>query len=84
MPVVVSDASVLISLGAVRQVQLLREFYHEIVVPDAVWREVTVVAGSRPGAPEAIQASQQRLAQGADARQSRASPKTSELNFERV
>ena len=36
MPVVISDASVLISLGAVRQLHLLRDFYLEVVVPDAV------------------------------------------------
>jgi hypothetical protein len=59
MPVVVSDASVLICLGALRQLQLLQDFYREILVPDAVWQEVTVAAATRPGAPEAIQASQQ-------------------------
>jgi uncharacterized protein len=59
MPAVVSDASVLICLGALRQLQLLRDFYHDVLVPDAVWREVTVAAASRPGAHETIQASQQ-------------------------
>ncbi len=59
MPVVVSDASVLICLGAVRQLQLLRQFHQEIIVPNAVWQEVTVAAASRPGAPEAVQASQE-------------------------
>ena len=59
MPAVVSDASVLICLGALRHLQLLRDLYGEIVVPDAVWREVTVVAATRPGAQETIQASQQ-------------------------
>jgi uncharacterized protein len=59
MPAVVSDASVLICLGALRQLQLLRDFYREILVPDAVWREVTITAASRPGAHETIQAGQQ-------------------------
>jgi uncharacterized protein len=57
--VVVSDASVLICLWALRQLQLLRDFYQEIVVPDAVWQEVTVAAASRPGASEAIQANEE-------------------------
>lgn len=59
MRVVVSDASVLICLGALRQFQLLRDFYQEVLVPEAVWREVTVVAATRPGAQETIRASQQ-------------------------
>jgi uncharacterized protein len=59
MPVVISDASVLICLGAIQQLHLLRDFYQEIVVPDAVWTEVTVAAASRAGAKEAIQARQE-------------------------
>ncbi|MCW5551524.1 MAG: DUF3368 domain-containing protein [Verrucomicrobiae bacterium] len=52
MAAVISDASVLICLGAVGQLDLLREFYSEILVPPAVWSEVTS-AGTRPGAAEA-------------------------------
>ena len=52
MPAVISDASVLICLGAVGQVKLLRKFYTEVLVPPAVWAEVTS-AGTRPGAAEA-------------------------------
>ena len=52
MPAVISDASVLICLGAVGQIELLREFYTEVFVPPAVWGEVTS-AGARPGAAEA-------------------------------
>jgi hypothetical protein len=59
MPAVVSDASVLICLGALQQLQLLRDFYRQVFLPDAVWQEVTVVAATRPGAQETIQASQQ-------------------------
>src|SRR5206468_728144 len=58
MPVAVSDASVLICLGAVGQFQLLRDFYGEVVVPEAVWLEVTNVAASRPGVIEVVQAHQ--------------------------
>lgn len=59
MPAVVSDASVLICLGALGQLHLLRTFYQEILVPEAVWQEVTVAAIGRPGAQETIHASQQ-------------------------
>lgn len=52
MPTVISDASVLICLGATGQLGLLREFYTEVLVPPAVWAEVTS-AGTRPGAAEA-------------------------------
>jgi hypothetical protein len=59
MAAVVSDASVLICLGAAGQIHLLRDFYQEVVVPDAVWREVTVAAASLPGAKEAALANQE-------------------------
>ncbi len=52
MPTVISDASVLICLGAVGQIGWLREFYTEVIVPPCVWAEVTS-AGTRPGAAEA-------------------------------
>jgi uncharacterized protein len=58
MPAVVSDASVLICLGAVRQLQLLKEFYEEVFVPNAVWREVTAAAGPRAGVTETLHAYQ--------------------------
>jgi len=59
MSTIISDASVLICLGAAQQLHLLREFYQEIIVPDAVWREVTGAAVSRAGAKESLQARQQ-------------------------
>ena len=59
MPAVVSDASVLICLGAVRQLHLLHEFYQTIIVPHAVWQEITTAGASLPGAKEAVQAKQQ-------------------------
>lgn len=41
MPVVVSDASPLICLSAIGRFDLLRQLYGEIVVPTAVWQEIT-------------------------------------------
>ncbi len=57
MPTVISDASVLICFGAAGQIELLREFYGEVLVPPSVWAEVTN-AGTRPGAAEARMAKQ--------------------------
>lgn len=39
--IVVSDASPLISLAAIGQLDLLRELYAEVVIPVAVHREIT-------------------------------------------
>ena len=43
MAVVVSDASPLICLAAIRHFNLLRLLYGEVLVPDAVWQEITRV-----------------------------------------
>jgi predicted nucleic acid-binding protein len=45
MPTVISDASVVIDLGAAGQIELLREFYGEVLVPPAGWAEVTIDCG---------------------------------------
>lgn len=47
--IVISDASPLIALAAVRQLELLRVLYSEILIPEAVYREVTATPGA-PGA----------------------------------
>jgi predicted nucleic acid-binding protein len=41
MGVVISDASPLICLSALRQLELLHLLYSEVLVPNAVWQEVT-------------------------------------------
>jgi predicted nucleic acid-binding protein len=41
MGVVVSDASPLICLGAIRHFNLLRLLYGEVLIPEAVWEEIT-------------------------------------------
>jgi len=55
MPAVVVDSSVLISLAAGEQFDLLRIFYSTIHVPPAVWSEVISVP-KRFGTKEAQQA----------------------------
>ncbi len=59
MPVVVSDASVLISLGATGHIDLLKDFYQTVVVPNAVWQEITGSPLPLPGTTEAKQARQE-------------------------
>ena len=50
--IVVSDASVLINLDRIGQLQLLPAIYGSVLVPVAVWRELLrgspTVAGARP------------------------------------
>lgn len=41
MAVVVSDASPLICLAAIRHFDLLRLVYQEVLIPEAVWQEIT-------------------------------------------
>lgn len=49
-PVIVADSGPLISLSRIRRLDLLRELYGEILVPPAVWHEVTVTNALAPGA----------------------------------
>ena len=48
--IVVSDASPLIALAAVGQLDLLHDLYGEVLVPEAVQNEVTLVRPAAPGA----------------------------------
>ncbi len=53
---VVSDASPLINLAAIRQLDLLRRLYRRITVPTAVWDEVVGQGAGKPGAREVEEA----------------------------
>jgi uncharacterized protein len=59
MPAVVSDASVLISLGAAGCLALLKDFYQTVLVPNAVWQEIAGSPLPLPGTTEAMQARQE-------------------------
>ena len=48
--VVVADSSPLISLALIQQLELLPQLYKEVLVPSAVWNEVTVKGVGLPGA----------------------------------
>lgn len=52
--IVISDSSSLIAIGAVGHLDVLRSLYREVVVPQAVWNEVT--SPNRPGAADIGQA----------------------------
>jgi predicted nucleic acid-binding protein len=47
---VISNASPLIALIRIGQLDLLRQLYSEIIIPDAVWHEVVVEGADQPGA----------------------------------
>ena len=54
---VVSNASPLIALIRIGQLDLLRQLYGTIVLPEAVWHEVVVEGADQPGAEVASSAS---------------------------
>ncbi len=49
---IVSNSSPLIGLARLRRLDLLRALYGEILVPDAVWREVVLEGPEHPGGAE--------------------------------
>lgn len=54
--IVVSNASPLINLARIGDLDLLRRLYGEVVIPEAVWDEVVVSGAGQPGATEVAQA----------------------------
>lgn len=62
--IVISDSSSLIAIAAVGQLGVLHGLYREVVVPRAVWSEVT--APNRPGATEIQNAGWIRVASVAE------------------
>lgn len=49
---IVSNASPLINLARIGKLDLLRELYGRLLIPEAVWREVVVDGAGQPGADE--------------------------------
>jgi len=49
---VVSNASPLISLARIGKLDLLRQLYDELFIPEAVWHEVVIEGVGQPGADE--------------------------------
>ena len=48
--IVVSNTSPITNLAAIGKLDLLRQLYHRIAIPDAVYRELTADGGIYPGA----------------------------------
>lgn len=48
--IVVSDSSPITNLAAIGQLGLLHQLYQNVIIPPAVYRELTAVGGSHPGA----------------------------------
>ena len=47
--IVVSNTSPIINLAAIGQLDLLKQLYENIIIPQAVYREITVVGAGQPG-----------------------------------
>jgi predicted nucleic acid-binding protein len=54
---IVSNASPLINLARIDELDLLRELYGELLIPEAVWQEVVVKGAGQPGTTEVEAAS---------------------------
>ena len=50
--IVVSNTSPIINLAAVGQLDLLRQLYGKVIIPQAVYHEITVIGAGQPGAME--------------------------------
>ena len=48
--IVVSDTSPITNLAAIGQLDLLRQIYGQVVIPEAVFQELTAAGGNHPGA----------------------------------
>lgn len=49
---IVSDASILINLARIGELDLLRKLYVKIHIPEAVWQETVVSGTGHPGAKD--------------------------------
>ena len=54
--VVISNSSPLINLSIIGRLNLLERKFSEIIIPEAVWREVVVDGVGKPGTKEVEQA----------------------------
>ncbi len=49
-PAIIADSGPLISLAIIEQLELLKQLYQQVLIPPAVWYEVTVKGRGMPGA----------------------------------
>ncbi len=50
--IIVSNTSPIINLAAVGQLELLRQLYGKIIIPQAVYHEIVIVGAEQPGATQ--------------------------------
>ncbi len=50
--IIISDTSPIINLAAVGQLDLLRQLYGHIIIPQAIYDEIVVAGTGQPGAHE--------------------------------
>ncbi len=55
--IVISDTSVITNLAAIEQLNLLPQLYHQVIIPEAVYRELTEIEPPVPGTIEVKNAS---------------------------
>ncbi|CAG0928861.1 hypothetical protein TFLX_01106 [Thermoflexales bacterium] len=55
--IIVSDTSPLINLAAVGQLDLLRQLYDRVIIPQAIYDEIVIAGAGQPGAAEVKTAS---------------------------
>lgn len=48
--IVVSDTSPITNLAAIGQLDLLRQLYQKVIIPEGVYHELTAIGGQHPGA----------------------------------
>ena len=55
--IVVADSSPLIAMGRIGHLEILHAVFGQLLVPDAVWREVVEAATDKPGSSDIAAAS---------------------------
>lgn len=50
--IVVSNTSPIINLAAINQLNILHELFKNIIIPEAVYNEITVIGAEQPGSKE--------------------------------
>jgi len=48
--IVVSNSSPITNLAAIGQLELLRQLYQQVIIPEAVFQKLTAESGHHPGA----------------------------------
>ncbi len=52
--IVISDTSIITNLAAIQHLQLLPQLYNQVIIPEAVYRELTDIDPPVPGSVESV------------------------------